>query len=60
MSVSVLTRSFVGFGFTNIETPIIHKSRVAIINRTSAAVVVRMLEADMTRNQFSLVGKFIT
>jgi hypothetical protein len=60
MAVSVLILSSVCLGFTNIETPIILKSRTAIINKTLAAVVIRMLEADMTRNQFSLVGKFIT
>lgn len=60
MTVSVLVRSFVGLGFANIETPIILKSRTAIINKTLAAVVLLMLEADMMRNQFSLVGKFIT
>jgi hypothetical protein len=60
MTVSVLVQQFVGLGFNNIESPIILKSRTAIINKTLAAVVVLTLEADMMRNQFSLVGKFIT
>jgi len=51
---------FAGLDSANTETPIILKSRIAIINKTQAAVVVRMLDADMTRNQVSLVGKFIT